>query len=112
MPRVASPPRRPSTLAIRSLWPVQVPTRETESAANTDVETRMANAAEYKRAFMWGLHASVLKSRTADVRKGYQRTRSPRVHSCGRRRRRPDGGPPAPPGLASPAQADREGLII
>src|SRR5215831_18078931 len=69
MTRVARPPRRPSTLAIRSLWPTHVPTRETESAANIGVETKMANVAEYKSTFMWGLHASVLKSRTADVRK-------------------------------------------
>src|SRR5262245_5245382 len=70
MTRVASPPRRPSILAIRSRWPVHVPTRDTESSAlNTGVETRMANAAEYKRAFMWGLHAWVLRSCTADVRK-------------------------------------------
>src|SRR5262245_3254329 len=70
MTRVASPPRRPSILAIRSRWPVHVPTRDTESSApNTGVETRMANAAEYKRAFMWGLHAWVLRSCTADVGK-------------------------------------------
>src|SRR5262245_36764674 len=56
MTRVASPPRRPSILAIRSRWPVHVPTRDTGSSAlNTGVETRMANAAAYKRAFMWGL---------------------------------------------------------
>src|SRR5262249_43960916 len=70
MTSVASPPRRPSILAIRSLWPVHVPTRDTGSSAlNTGVETRTANAAEYKRAFMWGLHAWVLGSCTADVRK-------------------------------------------
>src|SRR6516162_3858401 len=62
MTRVASPPRRPSILAIRSRWPVHVPTRDTGSSAlNTGVETRMANAAEYKRAFMWVLHASIFE---------------------------------------------------
>src|SRR5215831_16639813 len=61
MTSVARPPRRPSTLAIRSLWPVHVPTRDTESAASSGVETRMANAAEYKSAFMWSLHASIHK---------------------------------------------------
>src|SRR5262249_60902727 len=61
MTSVARPPRRPSILAIRSLWPTHVPTRDTESAANTGVETRMANVAEYKSAFMWSLLASIHK---------------------------------------------------
>jgi hypothetical protein len=38
-----------------------VPTRETESAASTGVETRMANVAEYKSAFIWSLLASMPK---------------------------------------------------
>src|SRR5262245_66664087 len=97
MTRVASPPRRPSILAIRSRWPVHVPTRDTESSAlNTGVETRMANAAEYKRAFMWGLHASILKSRTADVRKVLPTYPLASVHGCGRSQHRSDGGHPAP----------------
>src|SRR5215510_535792 len=61
MTSVARPPRRPSILAIRSLCPVHVPTRDTESALNTGVETRMANVAEYKSAFMWSLLASIHK---------------------------------------------------
>src|SRR5262245_1586636 len=61
MTSVARPPRRPSILAIRSLWPTHVPTRNTESAANTGVETRMANVAKYKSAFMWSLLASIHK---------------------------------------------------
>src|SRR5262249_20360621 len=59
MTSVARPPRRPSILAIRSLWPTHVPTRDTESAANTGVETRMANVAKYTSAFMWSLLASM-----------------------------------------------------
>src|SRR5262249_4145967 len=42
----------PSTLAIRSLWPTQVPTRDTASAPSAVVESRTANAVEYSRAFM------------------------------------------------------------
>src|SRR5712671_508681 len=64
MTSVARPPRRPSTLAIRSRWPAHVPIRDTASALNTGVETRMAKVAEYKRAFSSSLHASILKSRT------------------------------------------------
>src|SRR5262249_3573505 len=99
MTRVASPPRRPSILAIRSRWPVHVPTRDTGSSAlNTGVETRTANAAAYKRAFMWGLHAWVLRSCTADVRKAV-----PPYPLAERARPRKK---PAAPGGASP-RADR-----
>src|SRR5882724_8315383 len=59
MTRVARPPRRPSTLAIRSRWPVQVPTRDTASALSTGVETRTAKVAAYRKAFMSSLHASM-----------------------------------------------------
>src|SRR6266446_4602748 len=69
MTSVARPPRRPSTLAIRSLWPAHVPTRDTVSALSTGVETRMAKVVAYRKAFMSSLHASILESRTSDVSK-------------------------------------------
>src|SRR5262249_23119594 len=52
MTSVVRPPRRPSSLAIRSRWPVQVPTSDTESAPSTGVAMRMARVVEYKRAFI------------------------------------------------------------
>jgi hypothetical protein len=58
MTSVARPPRRPSTLAIRSRWPVHVPTRDTESAPSTGVATRMAKVAAHKKAFKLSLHGS------------------------------------------------------
>ncbi len=58
MTSVARPPRRPSTLAIRSRWPVHVPTRDTESAPSTGAATRMAKVAAHKRAFKLSLHGS------------------------------------------------------
>ena len=60
MTSVARPPRRPSTLAIRSRWPVHVPTRDTESAPSTGVATRMAKVAAHKRAFKLSLHVRSL----------------------------------------------------
>src|SRR5262249_41362325 len=52
MTSVVRPPRRPSSLAIRSRWPVHVPTSDTESAPSTGVVMRMAMVVEYKRAFI------------------------------------------------------------
>src|SRR5262245_4207709 len=69
MTSVARPPRRPSTLAIRSLWPTQVPTRDTESWPSTGVAMRVAKIAEYKRAFMSSLPASILQECIVDVSK-------------------------------------------
>src|SRR5262249_11540072 len=98
MTRVASPPRHPSILAIRSRWPVHVPTRDTVSSAlNTGVETRMANAAEYKSAFMWGLHASIFEESHSRCEEGVTSVPVRRgVPGCGRSRRRPDGAHPTP----------------
>src|SRR5262249_61939137 len=97
-PGVAAPPRRPSILAIRSRWPVHVPTRDTESSAlNTGVETRVANAAEYKSAFMWGLHASIFEESHSRCEEGVTSVPVRRgVPGCGRTRRRPDGPHPTP----------------
>src|SRR5215813_3596680 len=82
MTSVARPPRRPSTLAIRSLWPVHVPTRDTESAASSGVETRMANAAEYKSAFMWSLHASIHKESHSRCKDGVTNVPARREHTA------------------------------
>src|SRR5215471_2678690 len=46
MTSVASPPRRPSTLAIRSLCPVHVPTSDGTSALSAGPETRAARINE------------------------------------------------------------------
>src|SRR6476469_6462043 len=73
MTSVARPPRRPSTLAIRSRWPVHVPTRDTESAPSTGVATRMAKVAAHKRAFKLSLHGS--KSGQAPRAASYSRRR-------------------------------------
>src|SRR3954465_8769047 len=59
MTSVARPPRRPSTLAIRSRWPAHLPTRDTESAPSAGVATRMAKVAAHKRAFKLSLHVSM-----------------------------------------------------
>src|SRR5262245_40968290 len=83
MTSVATPPRRPSILAIRSLWPVHVPTRDTESALNTGVGARMANGVEYRIAFMWALHASILKGSHSRCKQNlplYPRAESARLH--------------------------------
>src|SRR5213078_2039569 len=53
MTSVASPPRRPSTLAIRSLCPVHVPTSEGTSALMAGVETRVATSNDQIRRFIW-----------------------------------------------------------
>src|SRR5262249_57053548 len=53
MTSVASPPRRPSTLAMRSLCPVQVPTSEGSSAQKAGAETRVAAVNEWIRAFIY-----------------------------------------------------------
>src|SRR5262245_17269808 len=110
MTRVASPPRRPSILAIRSRWPVHVPTRDTESSAlNTGVETRTANAAAYKRAFMWGLHASIFEESHSRREEGV--TNVPARRGCTAAQEisiAPMVLTPRLTGLASPAQADLE----
>src|SRR5262245_35383267 len=110
MTRVASPPRRPSILAIRSRWPVHVPTRDTESSAlNTGVETRMANAAAYKRAFMWGLHASIFEESHSRCDEGVTNVPARRGRTAAEEVSiAPMVLAPRPTGLASPAQADRE----
>jgi hypothetical protein len=46
---------------MRSLWPVHVPTRDTASALNAGVATRIAKIAEYKRGFMAAVPMFVLE---------------------------------------------------
>src|SRR5262249_29076885 len=106
MTSVARPPRRPSILAIRSLWPTHVPTRDTESAASSGVETRMANAAEYKSAFMWSLHASIHKESHSRCKDGVTNVPARREYTAAEDVSVARCAPPRPTGLAAPAQAD------